>query len=135
MAWCRYPSSDAFERLGKHGPAMIAVGLIFLVANCYYSTIPVTSGMALIALGATLAVVSRFRRSPALPAVIVAHLLVYLSLYLLFVGAVLHAAFAKPTGGLSFLQSLDLAMSVGPMVGAVRIAIGLITGRGGAPAR
>jgi hypothetical protein len=135
MTWFRYPSSDAFERLRKHGPVIIAVGLIFLVANSYSSAIPVTSGMALIALGSTLAVFSRFRRSPALPAVIVAHLLVYLSLYLLLVGAVLHAAFAKSTGALSLLQSLDLAMSVGPILGAVRIAIGSIAGRGHAPAR
>jgi hypothetical protein len=135
MIWFRYPSSNAFERLSKHGPAMIAVGLICLFANSYSSAIPVTSGMALIALGATLAVVSRFRQSPALPAVIVAHLLVYLSLYLLLVGAVLHAAFAQSTTGLNLLQSLDLAMSVGPIGGAVRIAIGSIAGGGDAPAR
>lgn len=114
---------------------MIAVGLIFLVANSYSSAIPVTCGMALIALGATLVVVSRFRRSPALPAVIAAHLLVYISLYLLLVGAVLHAAFAKSTSGLSLVQSLDLAMSVGPMVRAIRIVIGSIAGGADAPAR
>ena len=135
MAWCRYSSSDAFGRLGKHGPAMIAVGLIFLVANCYYSTIPVTSGMALIALGATLAIVSRFRCSPALPALIAAHSFVYSTLYLLMVGAVLHAAFAKSATGLSLLQTLDLAMSMGVIAGAVRIAIVSITGGRDARAR
>jgi hypothetical protein len=135
MLWFRYPLSSAFERLSKHGPAMIAVGLIVIVANAYYPPVPVLTGMALIALGATLVVVSRFRRSPALPAVIVTHLLVYFSLYLLLVGAILHAAFAKSATGLSFLQSLDLAMSVGPIVGAVRIAFGSIAGGGDAPAR
>jgi hypothetical protein len=135
MTWFRYPVSAALERISTRGPAMIAVGLVLLVANSYSSAIPVTSGMGLIALGSTLAVVSRFRCSPALPAVIVAHLLVYISLYLLLIGAVLHAAFAKSTGGLSLLQSLDLAISVGPIVGAVRIAIGSVAEGGDAPAR
>lgn len=133
MIWFRYPVSAALERLSKHGPALIAVGLIFLVANSFSSAIPVISGMALVALGATLVVVSRFRGSPALPAVIAAHLLVYLSLYLLFVGAVMHAAFAKSTSGVSPLQILDVALSVGPIAAAVRVALAVIAERGDAP--
>jgi hypothetical protein len=114
---------------------LIAFGLCMLLADAYRPVLPEVTGIALIALGATLAVVWRFRRSPALPAVIVAHLLVYLSLYLLLVGAILHAAFAKSTGGLSLLQSLDLAMSGGPIVGAVRIAIDSLAGRRDSPAQ
>jgi hypothetical protein len=119
----------------ESGPGLIAVGLILLLANGYSQAIPAITGMSLIALGATLAIASRFRRSSALPAVIVAHMLVYLSLYLLLGGAILHAAFAKSATGLSLLQSLDLAMSVGPIVGAIRIAIGAIAEGGDAPAR
>jgi hypothetical protein len=122
-------------RFLRHGPAMIAVGLIFLVANTYWSAVPVTSGMALIALGATLVVASRFRCSLALPALIAAHLLVYSALYFLFVGAVLHAAYFTSTSGLSLVQALDLAMSIVPIVAAARIAIASIAGSGDAPVR
>jgi hypothetical protein len=131
----RKPSAVINRRLTRHGPALIAVGLICLVANTYASAVPVISGMALITLGATLAVASRFRRSPAFAWLIVAHLLVYSSLYLLFVGAVLHASFMQSSSGLSLLQSLDFALSMAPMVAAIRIALAEIAGGGDAPAR
>jgi hypothetical protein len=114
---------------------MIALGLIILVSNTYWSAVPVISGMALITLGATLAVASRFRCSAALPALIAAHLLVYSALYLLFVGATLHAAFMTSMNGLRFVQALDLGMSIVPIVAAARIAIAAIAGGWDAPAR
>jgi hypothetical protein len=117
-----------FEPRTKQGPALIAVGLVVLLAAEYWSGIPVISGMALIALGATLAVASRFRCSPALPVVIVANLSVYSALYLLFVGAVFHFAFAKPDGSMTLLQGVDLGLSIVPMVAAVRMALSAIAG-------
>ena len=39
-----------------------------------------------------------------MPAITAAHLFVYSALYLLFVGAVFHSAFAKPDGGMTLLQ-------------------------------
>jgi hypothetical protein len=135
MRWFRNPLSAVFGRSSKLGPAMIAVGLTLLVANACSPAVPVITGMALIALGATLVVASRFRCSPALPLLVGAHLLVYSTLYLLFVGANFHAAFAKSTGGPGFVQLLDLALSIGPIVAAAWIAIGAIAGGGDAPTR
>jgi hypothetical protein len=135
MNWLRNPLSAVFERSSKHGPEMIAFGLTLLVANAYSSAVPVITGMALIALGATLAVASRFRCSPALPILIGAHLLVYFTLYLLFVGAIFHAAFVKSTGGPTVVQALDLVLSVAPIVAALRSAIGAVVGGGDAPTR
>jgi hypothetical protein len=135
MNWFRNLLPAVSERGSKHSPTMIAVGLIILVAKSYWSAMPVMSGMALITLGATLAVASRFRCSPALPALIAAHFLLYSMLYLLFIGAVLHAAFAKSNGGLGFLQALDLAVSILPMATAIRISIRCIAGGVDAPAR
>jgi hypothetical protein len=121
-------------RNGGLGPALIAVGLIVLLAEPYSSRAPIVTAMALIALGATLATAWRYRCSPALPALIAAHLLVYSTLYVLLVGAVLHAAFAK-SAGLDFLQVFDLGLSVGLMVAAIRIALLAIAGDGNVRAR
>jgi hypothetical protein len=119
----------------ESGPIVIAGGLGLLIVYFYCGAMPIITAVALIAFGATLGIASRFRSSLALPALIAAHLVVYVSLYLLFVGAVLHAAFAKSTGGLGLVQVLDLALSIGLMVAAVRVAIDSLAGRGDAPAR
>jgi hypothetical protein len=116
------------ERHRNQGPGLIALGLLALLAAEYWSWIPIITGVALIALGATLAVHSRFRSSPALPTLVAAHLLVYLSLYFLFLGAVFHAAFAKPTVSMPPLQCVDLGLSIVPMVAAIRIALSAFAG-------
>jgi hypothetical protein len=124
-----------FEPRSNQGPTLIAAGLVVLLAAEYWSGIPVISGTALIALGATLAVVSRFRYSSTLPALVITQLFVYLILYMLFVGAVIHAAFAKIDGSMTLLQGFDVGLSVMPMIAAVRIAIAAIAADGDVPAR
>jgi hypothetical protein len=91
--------------------------------------------MTFVALGATLVAVSRFHGSHALRPAIAIHLFVYTYLYLLFVGAVLHAAAATPRNDLSLLKWLDLVLSVAPMLTAVRIGIAALAGGGDAPNR
>jgi hypothetical protein len=56
-------------------------------------------------------------------------------LYLLFVGAVFHAAFVKPNGDMTLLQIIDLGLSIVPMGAAIRIALDAMARGGDAPAR
>jgi hypothetical protein len=63
------------------------------------------------------------------------HAAVYANLYVVFVGAVCHAAMTGPHHGLSWLQVVDLVLSVLPMALVARLAIGTATGGGDAPAR
>jgi hypothetical protein len=114
---------------------LIAVGLKVLLVAIVWPSFPAVTAVALIAMGATSALIARFRCSPSLPVIAGAHLFVYSSLYLLFVGAVFHSAVAKPGGGMSFLLCVDVALSILPMSAAVRIALGAIAGDGDVPAR
>ena len=95
---------------------------------------PVATGMALVALGATGALITRLRGSGMLPIAMIAHLLVYVSLYFVLIGAVAHSAMEGPQNGLSFLQGLDFGVSAGLMTMAVRISLATIGGED-APAR
>jgi hypothetical protein len=129
------PLPAIFELRSKQGPTLIAVGLVMLLAAEYWSRIPVISGMALIAMGATVAIASRFRYSSALPALVTTQLFVYLILYMLFVGAVLNAVFAKSHGGMTLFQVVDLGLSIVPMTAAIRMALAAIAGDRDIPAR
>jgi hypothetical protein len=121
--------------IATHGPSLIAVGLVVLLATILEPGLPAVTGMACVALGASIAVVSRFRGSRALRPVIAAHLLIYASLYLLFVGAVYHASAENGAMEMSAVQALDLALSIVPIVAAARISIAAVVGGGDAPAR
>jgi hypothetical protein len=109
------------------GPTLIAAGLGVLMAAAWLPAMPVTTGAALVALGATGAVVRQFRTSAHLRIALAAHLFVYVSLYLIFVGAVTHAALAGPRNGLSFLKGLDFGMSAGLMLLVVKLSLARIT--------
>jgi high-affinity Fe2+/Pb2+ permease len=93
------------------------------------------TGIALVALGATLAVLSRFRSSATLRLVVAAHLCVYSTMYLLFVGAVLHAAMGRTGAGLNLVQGLDLGVSIGAIIAMFRIALIAVARDGDVPAR
>ena len=83
--------------------------------------------MSLVALGATAATLERCRRRPTPPAVLAAHTIIYGGLYLLFVGAVLHAQ-ARSPGGFGLLPAVDLAASLWPMAIALRLVSGPLCG-------
>jgi hypothetical protein len=70
-------------------------------------------------LGATGATTSRLKRDRTALPILAVHSLAYASLYLLFVGARVHASAAGSVAGLRLAQSLDLAASLGPMALAV----------------
>jgi hypothetical protein len=84
--------------------------------------------MSIVALGATLAVVARFDHADRFRPIIAVHAVTYANLYLVFVGAVCHAALTGPRHGLSWLQGLDLLVSVAPMVMAARLALAALAG-------
>lgn len=122
----RPKSTDATidDSLVLAGPRLIAIGVAILITGILWSGAAATSGAALVALGATGAVMQRYCRSPILTPVLIGHLFVYVSLYLLFVGAVAHRAMAGPHDGLSLWQGIDLGVSAGVMTQAVRLGLG-----------
>jgi hypothetical protein len=123
MHLLRHQLPAMVELNSDHAPRVIAVGLVVLLANSFWPALPVMSGISLVALGATLSVVTRFRSSPARPYLIAAHSFVYFTLYLLVIGAVLHASMAQPGDGLRLVQAIDLLLSMVPMVAAIRAAL------------
>lgn len=99
----------------RWGPALIAAGLAVLILAAWWPALPVVSAMALLTLGATGSTLARFNRSPSLRAFLPVHIVVYAGLYVLFIGAILHAATTRSGGGVDLLRTIDLAASVGPM--------------------
>lgn len=81
---------------------------------------PIVTAMAIIALGATDALITRFRNSAAAFPVLALHGMTYLLLYALFIGARLHMPAAAPTPGVSTSAMLDVAASAFPMAVAIR---------------
>jgi hypothetical protein len=114
------------DRCGGPAPLCIAGGLGLLFAHLTWPALPAVSGLAFIALGSTLAVAARcddvHRRRP----LVAAHLVVYANLYLIFLGAIFHAAMTGTPHGLSWWQTADLLLSVAPMATAARLAIGIV---------
>jgi hypothetical protein len=103
-------------------PLLIAAGLTGLLASILFPAVPVVTAMAVLTLGATNSTLARFRGSSALPTLMLAHAAVYLSLYVLLIGATLHAAL--PTLRLSVGTALDLVASILPMALAIRSVVG-----------
>jgi hypothetical protein len=115
------------------GPLAIAIGIATLLAAAYWPVMPVVSGMSLVALGATLAVVSRFAQVRRHRPLVFVHAVVYASLYVLFVGSVCHGTTAAGQPGLSLLRGIDLLASGVPMALAARLVVSSLT-RGAARA-
>jgi hypothetical protein len=134
----QFPSQfPTAESAAKHGPALIGAGLATLVAAMIHPAVPAVTAMALVALGATAVALELIRAASALLPAMLLHLAVYAVLYALFVGATLHAA-ARHAGGITTTQSIDLAVSVLPMVAAAwlsTVAMRKAGGGGDAPAR
>src|SRR5690349_17594305 len=91
-------------------PLLIAVGLATLIVFNHWPA-PVLTATALIALGATLATIDRFAKSPALPVVLLLHSATYVTLYCLFLGAALHKAPSGAAPGLAMLSVIDIGTS------------------------
>jgi hypothetical protein len=107
----------------RRWPALVATGLAIQIAAPWWPTAPVLAAMTLVALGATVVLIERFRGAAGLPHLLVAHLIVYGSIYLLFAGAVWHA---NSTGVRSHRAAslwLDLAASAMLMGMTVRAAL------------
>ena len=118
--------SNAGGAFFQHGPALIAAGLSVLIAAAWWPAAPVITALALVILGATAATILRLAHRRVFCPVIALHLLVYASLYFLFIGAVWHATAAGQRPAWHLWQSLDLAASVGPMALAARWTVASI---------
>jgi hypothetical protein len=105
-------------------PATIALGLTILIAHVVFPLLPIATAFAIVALGASLAIVSRSARRT----VIASNLLVYAFLYLLFVGAICDGAIRTSARSLSILQTIDLGLSAGIMAFISRTCLTEIVG-------
>jgi hypothetical protein len=113
----------------------IALGLAMLIVATWWPALPVVTAYAIIALGATLATIHRFGGAAALPVVAMMHLVVYGSLYFLFVGAVWHAATRGAQDELVSVHTIDFGFSAVVMAIVVRRSLAAISGGEDAPAR
>jgi hypothetical protein len=116
-----------FERIAQWSVAIIGLGLLVLGAAVYSATTPALTGMALVALGATGATLSRFQGTPALTPILLLHATLYGSLYAMFVGAALHTL-AQQGHRLSLTTILDLAVSLGLAAMVFTMACSVICG-------
>ncbi len=112
----------------RDGTLQIAVGLVALTASAYVPALPVLSAMALVAAGATAALCTRLAYSQHAALAIAAHLCVYVSLYSIFVGAVIHEALSGAQKGIAGLWMIDFGASVVLIAMALRKAVGTILG-------
>jgi hypothetical protein len=105
-------------RSALKGPECIGAGLAILMLNGLWPVVPVLSGMALVALGATSVTARRICATRNAAFLVAMNLMVYCGLYILFVGATLHQAFV---GGRQFgvLTAIDLVLSTVPLGMAV----------------
>jgi hypothetical protein len=97
------------------GAPLIVAGITALMTVAAFPTAPAVTALSIVMLGATNTTLDRYRHSQALTAALLLHTGAYASLYVLFVGATLHAAAATPSGALSTLPAVDLVTSAIPL--------------------
>ncbi len=102
------------------GPFLIALGLSLLLASILFPAVPAVTAMAILTVGATEATLTRYRHSPVLPTLMLAHAAVYFSLYATFIGATLYVPAGLPGHTLSVRLALDLVASIPLMAIALR---------------
>src|SRR6188472_1749086 len=103
-----------------NGETSIGLGLAILISAACWPGAPLVTAIAVIALGATDAMIFRFRASTAAAPLIVLHGMTYALLYALFVGATLHVPAAAPSASVSVFVVLDLIASAFPVAIALR---------------
>jgi hypothetical protein len=96
-------------------PTLIGVGLGLLIVAAWWPIAPIVTAMAIIAFGATDAMVSRFGGSTSAWPLMALHGTMYVTLYALFVGARLHVSATALTPGVGGLTMIDLVVSAFPM--------------------
>lgn len=109
-------------------PRFIALGLVLLMATIYWPAMPAATGMALIALGATGATVTRFAGSPGFQLLLLLHLTVYGGLYALCSGARLDLLM-NDGSNLRVPVLADLAASVWPAAAALYLTANTLIGQ------
>jgi hypothetical protein len=107
-------------------PGLIAIGVAALLLHLCWSVMPIATAFAFVALGSTIATLARFRRVAAGSGIIAIHLFVYMSLYLLLIGAICDASLRSPHDGLTLLQGVDFGVSAMVMAVVVRTCVAAI---------
>jgi hypothetical protein len=112
--------------IAHSGPTLIIAGLAGLILVAAIPTIPAVTALSTLTLGATNALLDRFRNSQTIAGALLVHAAVYGSLYALFIGATLQGAATSPGGALGTPYAVDLAASLVPTAVALRrIAVAL----------
>ena len=130
----RLPVSNSTGRkttLAPSATACIGLGLALQIAATWWPIAPVVTALALVALGATSATVSRLANNRAAAPLLLAHLAIYSLLYVVYVGAVWHGAHSGARQGWHFWQWLDVALSFAPMFVSLRLVYVALTGGAG----
>jgi hypothetical protein len=96
------------------GPTWICIGLGTLIANACWVAVPAVTAMAIVALGATMVTLERFRGASGAYLVVAMNLVTYCGLYALFLGATLHGVEVH-VGRLGALTAIDLVASAWPI--------------------
>jgi hypothetical protein len=112
--WAKYLSAAV------RGETYIGLGLVILIAFAWWPGAPLVTAIAIIAMGATDTMASRFRASTAAVPIMVLHGTTYALLYALFVGARLHTHAAAPSTTVSGFVVFDLIASAFPMAIALK---------------
>ncbi len=117
------------------GPVLIAAGLAILLAASVIQNLPVATGYALVAMGATHSTIGRYRGVPALRCMLLLNFFTYACLYVLLLCAVCDLVSRKAGTGVGLAQPLDIGISALVMVLVARRCLSEIVGGGDAQAR
>ncbi len=107
------------QSLAPKAPLLLAAGLGLVGLAQFFPLTPVLLGVSLLMLGSTLTISSRIPPQLRLLAMS-SNLLVYLTLYGLFLGATLHPSSPAPH---SWFHLLDLASSLCPVVLSLQLGL------------
>jgi hypothetical protein len=102
---------------------------VVLLAQFVWPVMPVATSVSLIALGATIATITRTANNVS-RAQVTLNLFVYVSLYLLLIGAICDASLRGPRNGLTLLQGVDFGVSAMVMALVMRSCIAAIVKSG-----
>ena len=107
--------------LAAWAPFWIIVGLMILAVSSWWPSVPAVTAMSLVTLGATGVTITRLRGSSLLWPALIMHFATYGAIYVLFIGAALHAADTRLGPRLDAITIGDIIVSLVPMQVAGRL--------------
>ena len=118
-------STPSVPHIPAVSPWLIAIGLVLVMLGQFTELVPILSGVGLLMLGTTIAVGVRVE-APFTTVAVAGNLLIYLSLYALFLGALAHPSPWQGEPAPSWLRMTDLAASAACIVASLRHGLRLL---------